>query len=198
MFVQATKSKRGNKTYVSYLVRESFRTPPGPRSRTVCNISALPAQLRELISAALAGKPCAALESLELSSALNYGGLAVLRDAWQRFGLDRALAAIPEARQRALLQAMIFGRVLCPGSKRALAEQAEGTLLAAACGLDQPAEPFDEDELYEAMDALNSRWVSIEKALYGQAFPQRVSLVLYDLSSVYFEGKGPAGFGAYG
>jgi hypothetical protein len=119
---------------------------------------------------------------LELESALNYGGLAVLRDAWQRFGLDRALEAIPDARQRALLQAMIFGRVLCPGSKRALAEQAEGTLLAAACGLDQPNEPFDEDALYEAMDALNGRWVGIEKALYGQAFPQRVSLVLYDLA----------------
>jgi transposase len=198
MFVQATKSKRGNKTYVSYLVREAFRTPQGPRSRTVCNISALPAELRDLITAALAGKPCAALESLELSGALDYGGLAVLRDAWQRFGLERVLAAIPDARQRALLQAMIFGRVLCPGSKRALAEQAEGTLLAAACGLDQPGEPFDEDELYEAMDALNGRWVPIEKALYGQAFPARVSLVLYDLTSVYFEGKGPAGFGTYG
>ena len=36
MFVQATKSKRGTKTYVSYLVREAFRTPQGPRSRTVC------------------------------------------------------------------------------------------------------------------------------------------------------------------
>src|SRR3954454_20806752 len=90
----ATTSKRGNKTYVSYLVREAFRTPKGPRSRTVCNISALPAELRELITAALAGKPCAALESLELQSALNYGGLAVLRDAWQRFGLEQALGAI--------------------------------------------------------------------------------------------------------
>src|SRR5690349_19901277 len=93
---------------------------------------------------------------------------------------------------------MVFGRVLCPSSKRALAEQAEGTLLAAACGLDQKAEPFDEEELYEAMDALNGRWVGIEKALYGQAFPQQVSLVLYDLTSVYFEGKGPFGAGAYG
>jgi hypothetical protein len=154
--------------------------------------------VRDLITAALAGKPCAALEHLQLESALNYGGLAVLRDAWQRFGLERALGAIPDPRQRALLQAMIFGRVLYPGSKRALAEQAEGTLLAAACGLDQEGEPFDQDELYEAMDALNGRWVSIEKALYGQAFPQRVSLVLYDLTSVYFEGKGPTGLGAYG
>jgi transposase len=198
MFVQATKSKRGSKTYVSYLVREAFRTPKGPRSRTVCNISGLPPELRELITAALAGKPCAALENLELESALSYGGLAVLREAWQRFGLDRVLEAIPDARQRALLQAMIFGRVLCPSSKRALAEQAEGTLMAAACGLDQGAEPFDEDELYEAMDALNGRWVAIETALYGQAFPERVSLVLYDLTSVYFEGKGPLGCSAYG
>jgi transposase len=154
--------------------------------------------VRDLITAALAGKPCAALENLELESALNYGGLAVLRDAWQRFGLDRVLEAIPDARQRALLQAMIFGRVLGPSSKRALAEQAEGTLLAAACGLDPQDEPFDEEELYEAMDALNGHWVGIEKALYGQAFPQRVSLVLYDLTSVYFEGKGPFGAGAYG
>ena len=154
MFVQATKSKRGNKTYISYLVRESFRTPQGPRSRTVCNISGLPPDVRDLITAALAGKPCAALESLELQSALSYGGLAVLRDAWQRFGLDRVLEAIPDASQRALLQAMVFGRVLCPSSKRALAEQAEGTLMAAACGLDPGAEPFDEDELDAAMDAL--------------------------------------------
>jgi hypothetical protein len=198
MFVQATKSKRGPKTYVSYLVRESFRTPKGPRSRTICNLSGLPPEVRDLIAAALAGKPYAALESLALSGALDYGGLAVLRDAWQRFGLDRALAAIPDARQRALLQAMIFGRGLCPGSKRALAQQAEGTLLAAACGLEQASEGFDGDELYDAMDALNGRWVGIEKALYSQAFPQRVSLVLYDLTSVYFEGKGPAGVSAYG
>jgi transposase len=112
--------------------------------------------------------------------------------------LNRVLAAIPEARQRGLLQAMIFGRVLCPSVKRALAEQAEGTLLAAACGLDQAGASFDEDELYETMDALNGRWVGIEKALHGQAFPDRVSLVLYDLTSAYFEGQGPAGFGAYG
>jgi hypothetical protein len=88
MFVQATKSRRQNKTYVSYLVRESFRTPQGPRSRTVCNISALPPEVRDLIATALSGETCVALEEIELSSALNYGGLAVLRDSWQRFGLE--------------------------------------------------------------------------------------------------------------
>src|ERR1700730_14737592 len=79
MFVQATKSRRQNKTYVSYLVRESFRTAQGPRSRTVCNISALPSEVRDLVAAALSGKSCVALEQIELSSALDYGGLATFR-----------------------------------------------------------------------------------------------------------------------
>jgi hypothetical protein len=150
MFVQATKSKRGAKTDVSYLVRESFRTEQGPRSRTVCNISALPPAVRELVRAALAGKPCVPLEQLELSAALNYGGLAVLRDAWQRFGLERLFADIPNPRERSLLQALVFGRVLFPCAKLALAEEARGTLLAAACGLNQAEETFPEDELYRA------------------------------------------------
>ena len=64
--------------------------------------------------------------------------------------------------------------------------------MAAACGLCQQSETFDEDDLYEAMDTLNGRWVAIERQLYSDAFAQGVSLVLYDLSSVYFEGRGPS------
>src|SRR4030081_1708398 len=198
MFVQATKSRRQNKTYVSYLVRESFRTSQGPRSRTVCNISALPSEVRDLVAAALSGKSCVALEQIELSSALDYGGLAVLRDAWQRFAMEKLFADVPQARQRRLLQAMIFGRILFPCAKLALVEEARGTLLAAACGLCQQSETFDEDDLYEAMDGLNGRWVPIEKQLSTEAFAQGGSLVLYDLTSVYFEGGGPQGLGAYG
>jgi len=39
-----------------------------------------------------------------LSSALDYGGLALLRDAWERFGFGEAFADVPQARQRRLLQ----------------------------------------------------------------------------------------------
>jgi transposase len=48
------------------------------------------------------------------------------------------------------------------------------------------------------MDQLNGRWVPIEKQLYVQGFPQGVSLVLYDLTSVYFQGQGPQGTSQYG
>lgn len=195
--MQATQSGRGKKKYVSYLVRESFRTPAGPRSRTICNITGLPSAVRELIAGALRGQTLVPVEQLSLKQALSYGGLAVLRDAWARFGLESVLEGIPGPRERQLIQAMIFGRLLFPCAKLALAQQAEGTLLAQACGL--PAdETFDEDDLYAAMDQFNGRWVPMEKALYQKAFPEQVRLVLYDLTSVYFEGQGPVKLGRYG
>jgi transposase len=198
VFVQATKSTRQDgRTYVSYLVRESFRTPKGPRSRTVCNITDLPAPTRDLIAASLKGQELLPAEPLQLESAADYGGLAVLKDAWSRFRLDELLAGIGTARQRGLLQAIIFSRLLFPCAKLSLAQQAQGTWLAQACGL-AASESFAEDDLYAAMDQLNGHWVTLEKQLYQRAFPQSVRLVLYDLTSVYFEGKGPSHLARYG
>lgn len=198
MFVQATKCTRGKTTYLTYLVRESFRTPEGPRSRTVCNITALPGPTRELVAQSLRGQHLVATEALSLPEAWSFGGLAVLRQAWEDFGLGRLFGWVSCPRTAGLLQAMIFGRILFPSAKLALVDQARGTLLAAACGLDQAREDFDEDDLYAAMDELTGRWVPLEQRLYAQSFPQGVSLVLYDLSSVYFEGNGPVGISRYG
>ena len=76
--MQVTKSRRGAKVYQTFLVRESFRTAQGPRSRTVCNITALPPAVRQLITEALAGQRLVAAEQIALQQALDYGGLAVL------------------------------------------------------------------------------------------------------------------------
>ena len=197
MFVQATKSTRAGKTYLTYLVRESFRTTKGPRSRTLSNITSLPADVRDLIAASLRGQAFVPVDGLELHGASDYGGLAVLADAWQRYGLDALLAGLGTSRQQGLLKAIILGRLLFPCAKLALSEQAEGTALAQICGL-SAEESFDEDDLYAAMDLLNGRWVTLETQLYQKAFPAGVRLLLYDLSSVYFEGKGPAKLSRYG
>ena len=198
MFLQTTTSSRkGGKTYVSYLVRESFRTPAGPRSRTVCNITGLPADTRDLIAASLKGQKFVAASALQLHEALDYGGLVVLNDAWSRFGLEELLADIGSPRQRGLLKAVIYSRLLFPCAKLSLAQKAQGTWLAVACGLD-PQESFDEDDIYAAMDQLNGQWVNLEKQLYQRAFAQAVRLVLYDLTSVYFEGDGPEHLARYG
>ena len=198
MFVQITKSSRqSGKTYLSYLVRESFRAPEGPRSRTVCNVTELPPQTRELIAASLKGQDFLPSEQVQLHDALDYGGLVVLNDAWSRFQLDQLFVTIGSARQRGLLKAIIFSRLLFPCAKLSLTHQSRGTWLAQACGLD-PNESFPEDDLYAAMDQLNGQWVSLEKQLYQRAFAQAVRLVLYDLTSVYFEGQGPEHLARYG
>jgi len=198
VFVQATSSSRKNgKTYVSYLVREAFRTPDGPRSRTVCNITGLPAPTRDLIAASLKGQDFLPAGQVQLYESLDYGGLAVLNDAWSRFHLDELFADLGSPRQRGLLQAILYSRLLFPCPKLSLAHQAQGTWLAQACGLDSK-ESFNEDDLYTAMDQLNGHWVNLEKQLYQRAFPQTVRLVLYDLTSVYFEGKGPTHLAQYG
>jgi transposase len=198
MFVQATKSSHAQRCYITYLVRESFRTPKGPRSRTLCNITALPPATRDLIAQSLRGQIFIPADQVELAEALNFGGVAVLRQAWEHFALERLFREVDTPRARGLLQAMIFGRILFPSSKLALADHARGTVLAAACGLDPAGEDFDEDDLYAAMDQLTGRWVQMEKVLYTQGFPHGVSLVLYDLTSVYFEGEGPVGLSRYG
>ena len=198
MFVQATTSSRQNgKIYVSYLVRESFRTPKGPRSRTICNITDLPVQTRDLIVASLKGQDFLPADQVQLHEALDYGGLAVLNDAWSRFHLGELFTDIGSTRQRRLLQAVISSRLLFPCAKLSLAQKAQGTWLAQACGL-EAHETFDEDDIYTAMDQLNGHWVNLEKQLYQRAFPQRVRLVLYDLTSVYFEGQGPEHLAKYG
>lgn len=136
------------------------------------------------------------MEEAQLINALDFGGLAVLRNAWQRLGLSDLFADIKTS-HASRLQAMIFARLLFPSSKLALAEEAAGTVLAQACDL-PPDEAFDEDDLYEAMDQLNGRWTPLVKSLYGKAFPNSVRIALYDITSVYFEGKGPKGLARYG
>jgi hypothetical protein len=184
MFVQATQCKHGQRAYLTYLVRESFRTPKGPRSRTVCNITALPPDTRDLLAQSLRGQTFVPTDQLELAQALSFGGLAVLRQAWDQFDLERLFNGLNHPRAIGLLKAMVFGRILFPSAKLALVDQARGTLLAAACGLDQATEDFDEDDLYAAMDQLTGRWVRMEKQLYTQNAPQGVSLVLYDLVNI--------------
>lgn len=112
-------------------------------------------------------------------------------------GLDQLLADIGSGRDRCLIKSMVFSRLLFPCSKLALKDQAHGTLLASACGL-SPEESFDEDDLYSAMDAITGHWCALEKGLAAGAFKEPVSLVLYDLTSVYFEGAGPDHLARYG
>lgn len=42
------------------------------------------------------------------------------------------------------------------------------------------------------------RWSPLLKGLYTKTFPESVTIALYDITSIYFEGKGPEGLAHFG
>jgi transposase len=84
---------------------------------------------------------------------------------------------------------MIVARILEPSSKLATARgfrsETATSSLAAVLGLD---DAIDETQLYHALDWLLTRQQSIENALAKRHLSEG-SLILYDLSSTYFEGR---------
>ena len=157
MFLQETKTKRGGKTYISYLVRESFRTANGPRGRTICNLTHLPKEVRDMVGQALRGAALVPLEKLEVNNIHSCGGCVVLEDAARRYALADLLAPLSQ-RNAALVQAMIFGGLLFPPSMAPFYVESRPVRLAMFCGLDPDRERFDMADLEAALGELDGVW----------------------------------------
>ena len=165
------------------LIRESFRDGDKVRKRTVGNLSGLPADQIEGIRAILKGQPLVAPESLfEKIRDQQHGAALAVRTTMKRLGFD-ALLDVRACRERDLVVAMVVGRILAPQSKLATDRWWSTTTLPDELALDDT----DEDDLYAAMDWLLERQDRIEKNL-AKRHLRSDGLILYDLSSSYFEG----------
>jgi hypothetical protein len=120
---------------------------------------------------------------LATQKTLPHGHVEALLRAIRRLGLDSMVSAKP-CRERDLVLAMIVERLLHPCSKLATTRQWHSTTLAEELGVSQATE----DELYQAMDWLLERQPRIEKKLAERHLGEG-SLVLYDVSSSYYEGQ---------
>ena len=171
------------------LLRESFREGSKVRTRTLTNLSHWPHQrieaFRAFLKGASIGLPLS--EAFDVVRTLPHGHVAATLGSLRRLELESTLAS-KRSRQRDLCVAMIVGRLLCPRSKlalvRSLSEQTRSSSLAEVLGIAD----VDEDELYEAMDWLLARQERIEGALAKRHLAEG-TLVLYDVSSTYFEGR---------
>jgi hypothetical protein len=160
VFLQETKTKRGGKTYISYLVRESFRTANGPRGRTICNLTHLPKEVRDMVGQALKGETLIPAGRLELNNIHSSGGCVVLNQAAQRYGLHKLLEPLPE-RSRALVHAMVMGGLLFPPSVAPFFLDSRRVRLAMFCGLDPEQERFDLADLTAALKELDEAWPKV-------------------------------------
>jgi transposase len=101
--------------------------------------------------------------------------------------LDAILDPLP-SRQRDLVIAMIAARIIEPASKLATARGLHCDTLHHSLGEILHLDSADEAELYQAMDWLLPQQSRIEQALAKRHLSQG-GLVLYDLTSTYFEGR---------
>jgi transposase len=157
--------------------------------------------------------------------AWDWGPALVARHLWNELGLDHAVAH-PGGRgrgdgvtlsERALV--LVANRLASPGSEHALAQWLETDFVCDRHGRRWMAAWRDEAERkasrtprvrvaarqlqqwYRTLDQLIERKAQIEHALYltlRDLFSLQVDMVFYDLTSTYFEGKGPPEIGAHG
>jgi hypothetical protein len=170
------------------LLRESYREGSKVLKRTLANLSSLSAAQIEAIRATLRGEALQPLgqsfaQSFEAIASPSHGHVQAVALSMQRVGFA-SLVASKSCRERDLVLAMVTARVLAPHTKLATTRWWHTTTLPEEFGVVDA----DEDDLYAAMDWLLAHQNTIQKKLAARHLSEG-GLVLYDLSSSYFEGS---------
>jgi transposase len=166
------------------LLRESYREGARVSKRTLANLSSLSAAQIEAIRAALRGEALQPVaQSFEITASRSHGHVQAVGEAMQRLGFASLIASKP-CRERELVLAMVASRIVAPHTKLATTRWWHTTTLAEDFGVADA----NEDDLYAAMDWLLARQDRVQKKLAARHLSTG-GLVLYDLSSSYFEGS---------
>jgi transposase len=182
--VATTKRVYKGKTYVTHLLRRSIRNGKTVTHETLGNLSHLPDHLIDIIKRSLKGETFVpAADAFKITRSLPHGHVEAVLTMIRKLGLDDLIASEP-SRRRDLVVAMIAERLLFPSSKLANTRHWHDTTLAEELDVADTTE----DQLYDAMDWLLERQSAIEKKLAKRHLSDG-ALVLYDVTSSYYEGK---------
>lgn len=216
MFIKRNRARLAGKTYESVLLVQGKRVPakrpvgrpradsPPPKSivvhETLANLSRLPAKLIELIEAfckdpqvnpgpvpAVRQAPSGE-QSAESGSAVEmgpcYGVLAGLHGLARELGIVSAVGEATRTSRLALY--LVYARLMLQSSRLAAARASEDHAVREVLEVGG----FDEDDLYRALEYLEEHQSQIEAALAPKGRGEGAGAVfLYDVTSVYFEGR---------
>ncbi len=186
MYIEAVPNRNSPP---AVLLRETFRQNGKIHKRTLCNLSHWPMAHVEGLRGVLKGGTVipAERDAFTVIRSLPHGHVAAALGIARKIGLDIVLGSDGN-RCRDLVLAMLIGRILDPVSKlaaaRALSPATASSSLGEALGLGD----VDDDELYAGLDWLLTRQPAIE-AILAKRHLTNGTLVLYDVSSSYMEGR---------
>src|SRR5271169_6490207 len=190
MYVE-TVPNRGSPPAI--LLRESYREGKSVRKRTLLNLSNWSAEHIEGLRGVLKGGIVvpAGREAFAVQRSLPHGHVAAALGMARAIGLDRLLGPKNKRepnRPRDLVLAMIVSRIIAPASKLATAKALDPATAASSLGVELGLGEVGESELYAALDWLHERQGAVEAAL-AKRHLKGGTLVLYDVSSSYVEGR---------
>ena len=170
------------------LLRESIREGGTVRKRTIANLSGWPDSQVDSLRRVLKGEDLvSARDALKITRSLPHGHVASVLGSLRSVGVEQLLSQSP-CRHRDLVCSMVVARIVQPSSKLAMARGLDSDTASSSLGEVLDLSRADEDDLYQAMDWLLLRQSDIESQLASKHLSNG-SLVLYDLSSSYFEGR---------
>src|SRR6185437_15245351 len=182
--VATTKRVYKGKTYVTHLLRRSIRKGKTVTHETLGNLSHLPDHVIDLIKRSLEGETFVpAADAVRITRSLPHGHVEAVLKMIKTLGLDDLIASEPSQRRNRVV-AMIVERLVFPSSKLANTRHWHDTTLAEELDVADATE----DQLYDAMDWLLERQSAIETKLAKRHLTDG-ALVLYDVTSSYYEGK---------
>jgi transposase len=172
------------KLYESFLLRHSYREGGKVKHENLGNITRLGSSLIEIIRRSLAGENFVSVkEAFKIERSLAHGHVEAVAGTIKKLGLEELISS-KRSRERDLVAAMIVERLIHPCSKLATSRLWHTSTLAK----EFEVENADEDDLYDALDWLLVRQDRIEKKLAARHLEEG-SLVLYDITSSYYEGR---------
>jgi len=216
MFIRPITVRKKGKRHAYWALVESYRTERGPRQRVVAHLGKLDKGGRLGIKRAALGRGSGWQQNLfdesgapewvevdasrvKVTNSREFGGPWLGLELVERVGLGAFLhKRIPSGREEVPWPVMGLVLVLCrlcnPSSELHIAESFYGgTAMSELLGV--PVEKINEDRLYRALDALLPHKEALEdhlKRRLGGLFELEYDLLLYDVTSTYFEGEAEA------
>jgi len=217
MFIRPCYKKKNGKRHAYWSLVESYRTDRGPRQRVVAYLGKLRKSERLGIKQAAEGNKKSSYKQLQLfdheeksepdwvevdttrvrvENQLEFGGAWLALELIRQLKLDELFEnVIPQGKEdipwAKIAVILIICRLCNPSSELHIAEHYyKSTALPELLGV--PDEKVYDERLYRALDRLLPHKVALEKHLksrLGTLFDLEYDLLLYDVTSTYFEGQ---------
>ncbi len=217
MFIRPCYRKKNGKRHAYWALVESYRTERGPRQRVVAYLGHLKDSQRRGVKRAAEGKKKTPYQQLQLfdhhaklepewvevdtanvrvENQLDFGGPWLATELMRTLHLDKLFESVmprggEDISWAKMASVLAICRLCNPSSELFIAEHYyRSTAMPELLGI--PAEKVNQQRLYRALDKLFTHKDVLETHLKkrpGNLFDLEYDLLLYDVTSTYFEGQ---------